>query len=56
MEFLNNLVQVIRDVLWDYILLFLLLGAGLYFTVRLRGVQFRKFGEGFKNTFKNFDE
>ena len=53
MEFLNNLVQVIRDVLWDYILLFLLLGAGLYFTVRLRGVQFRKFGEGFKNTFKN---
>ena len=51
MELLNQIVQIVRDVLWDYILLFLLLGTGLFFTVRLKGVQFRKFGEGFKNTF-----
>lgn len=53
MEFLNNIVELIRNVLWDYILLFLLLGAGLFFTIRLKGVQFRKFGDGFKNTFSN---
>ena len=55
MELLNQIVQIVRDVLWDYILLFLLLGTGLFFTVRLKGVQFRKFGEGFKNTFKNMN-
>lgn len=55
MDFLNNLVQTIRDVLWDYILLFMLLGAGLFFTIRLKGIQFRKFGEGFKNTFRNMN-
>ena len=49
MELLNQIVQIVRDVLWDYILLFLLLGTGLFFTVRLKGVQFRKFGEGVKN-------
>ena len=55
MELLNQIVQIVRDVLWDYILLFLLLGTGLFFTIRLKGVQFRKFGEGFKNTFKNMN-
>lgn len=55
MEFIEKMVQFIRDVLWDYILLFMLLGAGLFFTIRLKGVQFRKFGEGFKSTFKNMN-
>lgn len=55
MDFLNSIVEGIRNVLWDYILLFLLLGAGLFFTIRLKGVQFRKFGEGFKNTFSNMN-
>ncbi len=55
MEVLNNVVQFIRNILWDYILLFILLGAGLFFTIRLKGVQFRKFGEGFKNTFKGMN-
>lgn len=53
MEALNDIVQKLSGWLWDYVLLFILLGAGLFFTIRLKGVQFRKFGEGFKNTFKN---
>lgn len=55
MSFINKLVESISGFLWDYILLFLLLGAGLFFTIRLKGIQFRKFGEGFKNMFKGIN-
>ena len=39
-------IEQFSDVLWNSLLLFLLVGTGLYFTVRLRGVQVRRFGEG----------
>lgn len=55
MQELNAFVGFLRDILWDYILLFLLLGAGLFFTIRLKGVQFRRFGDGFASTFKNIN-
>lgn len=32
----------------------LLVGTGVYFTVRLRGVQVRRFGEGFRRVFGGF--
>ena len=35
-------------------LLFLLVGTGVFFTIRLRGVQLRRFGEGFHRVFGNF--
>lgn len=44
----------IKDFLWDYLLIFLLCGTGIYFTVRLRFVQIRKFKEGFKSVFGGF--
>lgn len=47
LEFVTNL----NDILWNYVLLFLLLGTGLYFTIRLKFIQVRKFGEGFKRIF-----
>ena len=34
----------INAVLWDYVLVYGLLAVGLYFTVRLRGLQVRRFG------------
>lgn len=43
--------MVIKSFMWDYLLIFLLCGVGLYFTIRLRFVQFRKLGESFKATF-----
>lgn len=41
MEILNN----INDFLWTYVIIGLLVGCALYFTIRTRGVQFRMIGE-----------
>ena len=51
MELLLNFITKFNDVLWNSVLLFLLLGTGLYFTIKLKFVQIRKFGEGFKKIF-----
>lgn len=45
---LESLITGINDVLWTYLLIVLLIGAGLYFTVRSDFVQFRLFGEMFR--------
>ncbi len=49
-----QVIKVISDFLWNNILLFLLCGTGIYFTVRLRLIQVRKFGEGMRGLFRNF--
>ncbi len=51
MDSILNTVNAVNKVLWDYILLFLLCGTGIYFTVRLKFIQVRKFGEGFRRLF-----
>lgn len=51
MEILTNVVQTINSYLSDYILLFLLLGTGIFFSVRTRFVQVRCLGEGFRHMF-----
>ena len=45
MGYIEALVGGINDVIWTYLLVVLLIGLGLYFTVRSRFVQFRLFGE-----------
>ncbi len=47
-------VQTVNGYLADYILIILLIGTGVYFTVRTRFVQVRCFGEGIKRVFGNF--
>lgn len=47
-------VQTINSYLSNYILVFLLVGAGLFFTVRTGGIQFRRFGEGMSRMFSGF--
>ena len=44
-------VQTVNGYLADYILIILLIGTGVYFTVRTRLVQIRCFGEGMKKVF-----
>ncbi len=52
MELLNKIVGVINGVLWDKnLLLFLLVGTGVFFSFRLKFVQVRKFREGWKRLF-----
>ncbi|UTR09029.1 alanine:cation symporter family protein [Evansella sp. LMS18] len=48
LEGLNNIVDFGNDLLWTYILIGLLLGLGVFFTIRTKFVQFRLFGEMFR--------
>ena len=45
---LAQLIATLNNWLYTYILVILLIGAGLYFTVRTRFVQFRMLGESFR--------
>ena len=54
MDALLKVVQTINGYLSDYILIIMLLGCGLYFTIRTRFVQVRCFGEGLRGVFGNF--
>ena len=54
MEQAANIVKLIKDFFWDNILLYLLCGTGIYFTVRLRFIQLRKFGAGIRQMFSGF--
>lgn len=48
MDFIGNLLSSISSFLYTYILVILLIGAGLYFTFRTRFVQVRHFKEALK--------
>ena len=52
-EFLLPIVQKINAYLSDYILIVLLIGVGLFYSIRTRFVQVRCFGEGMKKVFGN---
>lgn len=54
MDFVMDVVNCVNKFLWDYALLFLLVGAGVIFTVSLRFIQVRKFKDGMKALFGNF--
>lgn len=45
---LNRVVTASNDFLWTYVLIAVLFGCSLYFTLRSRGVQFRMIGEMFR--------
>ena len=54
MEALLKVVQTINMYLSDYILIVLLLGTGIFFTIRTKFVQVRCFGEGMRKVFGGF--
>ncbi len=54
MEVINKVVSTINGYLTDYVLIVLLIGIGLFYTIRTRFVQVRCFGEGWKRLFGNF--
>ena len=55
MDELLLIVQTINSYLSNYVLIVLLIGAGLFFTIRTRFVQVRCFGEGLKRLFGGFN-
>lgn len=54
MDALNQAIAQISDVLWNSVLLFLLVGTGVYFSVRTRFVQVRKFKTAWNRVFGGF--
>ena len=50
MEMIANINSAINGIVWGIPMLVLLLGAGLFLTLRTGGVQFRRFGYAMKNT------
>ena len=54
MDQLADLVSKVSDIVWNSVLLYLLVGTGVIFTIRTRFVQVRKFGAGWKRLFGSF--
>jgi len=50
---LENIVNSVNSFLWDFFLLFALVGTGVWFTIKTKGVQVRYFTKGFKQVFGN---
>jgi alanine or glycine:cation symporter, AGCS family len=48
MEIANNIVSTISNYLWGYVLIVLLVGTGIFLTIRMRGIQFIGLKHGFK--------
>ncbi len=49
--FLTQVVNAINLVLWDYLLMYALIGIGLFFTIYLGAPQITQFGAGMKSVF-----
>lgn len=47
-------VKSVNGWMWGYVLLFILCGTGIYYTIRLNFIQVRKFGEGCRLVFGHF--
>lgn len=54
MEAILELINKANNLLWNTVLLVLLCGTGIYYTVRLKFIQVRKFGEACKVVFGHF--
>ncbi len=52
MEYIQQIVSQINDCLSDYLLTFLLVATGVYFSVRTKFVQIRCFKDGWMNAFR----
>lgn len=50
-----NIAATVNKYLSDYILIFLLIGVGLFYSIKTGFVQIRCFGEGMRKTFGNMD-
>lgn len=53
-EALLEIVVTINNYLSNYVLIILLVGMGIWFTIRTKGIQFRGFGEGWRRLFGDF--
>ncbi|MFC0340913.1 alanine/glycine:cation symporter family protein [Paracoccus niistensis] len=53
---LDPIIDAINGVLWNYVLIYGLIAVGIYFTIRLRFIQFVHFGEMLRCTFSRTEK
>ncbi|MGN0243225.1 MAG: alanine/glycine:cation symporter family protein [Lachnospiraceae bacterium] len=53
---LNDILSRLNDVMYTYVLIIMLVGVGVYFTIRTRGVQFRLLKDGIRSMIDKTDE
>lgn len=53
---MNDMLKKINDVMYTYILIILLVGTGIYFTIRTKGVQFRLLKDGIRSMLEKSNE
>lgn len=51
MEFVSEIIAKVNSFLWDYLLIILLCGSGIYFTIRFKFVQILNFKDGWNRIF-----
>lgn len=54
MEVVKSFIDAGNKFLWGFFLIVLLCGTGIYYTIKLRFIQLRRLGEGFKVIFGSF--
>lgn len=54
MDAVNHALNAVNGVLWGSVLVYLLLGTGIYFTIRTRGIQIRLFAQGIREMLAGF--
>lgn len=52
---LNDILSKLNDVMYTYVLIIMLVGVGIYFTIRTRGVQLRLLKDGLKTLIEKSD-
>jgi AGCS family alanine or glycine:cation symporter len=52
-EQLQNFIDPVSSFLWGWLLIYVLLATGLYFSIRTRLVQFRRFGHLWRLVFSS---
>lgn len=56
LEKIGAFLDKVDNIVWGAPLIVLLLAVGLFLTIRLKGIQFRKLGHGLKNMFSKEGE
>lgn len=51
----NDILTKLNDVMYSYVLIIMLVGTGIYFTIRTKGVQFRLLKDGIKSMLEKTD-
>ena len=56
MEVFAKIITIVNDIVWHPVVLVFLIGTALWFTIRLKGMQFTRIGDMFKYLFEKGED